>query len=103
MTRLKHYIQALRAAIEAAGRLRAPGGDVVDGLLSRLETGDRKDAVDVLAPLLGDSALSDIAHLLSALLLDAENRREAAEAIRYFHVGREFSSVRFLYKHNKMR
>ena len=80
MTRLKHYIQALRAAIEAAGRLRAPGGDVVDGLLSRLETGDRKDAVDVRAPLLGDSALSDLAHLLSALLLDAENRREAAEA-----------------------
>lgn len=77
---LKRYAGDIRAAIDVTGRLRVPGGDVIDRILSQLESGKIDGATNALRPLLEHSDLSDVAHLLMALLLDAENRREEAEA-----------------------
>lgn len=78
---IHHHVGDIHAALEITGRLRAPGGDVVDGILTRLEAGETDGAADALRKMLDNAALSDIAQMLMALLLDAENRCEEAEAI----------------------
>lgn len=79
-TGLTLYVGKLRGAIDASGRLRVPGGDVLDRLLSDLQSGKTDGAADALGPLLDNSTLSDVAHFITALLLDADDRREDAEA-----------------------
>jgi hypothetical protein len=79
----------LRAAIEAAGILRRPGGNALARALALVEAGDPSAALAALPPRIGDAALpprsgdpalAAPSALLEALLLDAGGRREAAEA-----------------------
>lgn len=77
---IRPHLGTIRAALDATGQLRMAGGDSLDRLLSQLETGKTIDTADLLRPLLDNDALSDIAHLLKALLLYEDDQRGDAEA-----------------------